>query len=283
MMDKIKEIGFIGLGSMGEPMAKNLLKAGFGVTVYNRNKDKAQACIALGAKPAKHPCDVLKTAEVVNGPHGISSSLRPGVIHLSMSTIAPATSKKLDAEHKEKGAVYLAATVSGRPAGAIAGTLWIFLAGENKAKEKVKPVLDALGKRTFDLGEESPNANVFKLAGNFLILSSIQALAEAFAFVEKNGLSPKQAGEIFTESLFSCQIYHTYAPLLAEQRFEPAGFALHLGFKDFRLLRAAAAESFIPMPLASLLHEQLLACMAHGCENMDWSVIGKLCRQNANL
>jgi len=283
-------IGFIGLGKMGLPMARQLLKSGYRLRVYNRDQKKMRDLVADGAIPASRPCDVLEDAdivitmvsndraleEIVHGEHGLFSHLVKGVIHLSMSTIAPTTSQKLAKEHQAKGAIYLAAPVSGRPEGAMEGKLWIFLSGENQAKEKVKPVLSAMGQRTFDLGEKPENANVFKLANNFLILSCVEALSEAFAYAEKNGLSSQLVGEIFTESLFSCPVYRTYAPIISKRKFSPAGFSLELGLKDFELLKESAKDLFEHMPFAKILHKHLLTAKAEGWQDMDWSSIARL-------
>lgn len=291
-----KPVGFIGLGMMGFPMAQNLLKGGIQLQVYNRSKEKATPLLAQGAKLANTPSEALDGAEIVismisndkvleeliNGPNGIATQLKPGVIHLSMSTVGPETSKKLEEEHRARGAVYLAAPVSGRPEGAAAAKLFIFLAGETKAKERVKPLLGLLGQRTFDLGEDAEKANLYKLINNFMILSAIEALAEGFAVAEKNGLSPKLVGEILTESLFASPIYKTYAPLIAEGKFDP-GFALDLGFKDIRLLQEVSRDSSVPMPFSDLLIEKMLTCMARGDDKKDWSCIASLSKEAANL
>lgn len=289
-------IGFIGLGKMGLPMARNLLKAGFHVQVYNRSHKKSEDLANEGAKAVKSPREVLNGAEVVitmisndkvledlvYGPHGLLEHMSPGTIHLSMSTVGPTTSRKLEKDHQAKGTHYLAATVSGRPEAAIAGKLWIFLAGEKKAKARVQPVLEKLGQKIFDIGDEAEKSNIYKLMNNFLIISAIQAIGEALTFAEKNGLSRKLMGEIIAESLFSCPIYRTYSPMIAEGRYE-AGFALELGYKDICLLKDVAQDSGTPMHLGSLVHEQLLTCMARGLKDKDWAVIAQLCRENANI
>jgi 3-hydroxyisobutyrate dehydrogenase-like beta-hydroxyacid dehydrogenase len=200
-----------------------------------------------------------------------------------MSTVSPETSKKLSEEHRARGAVYLAAPVSGRPEGAAAAKLFIFLAGEAKAKERVKPILELLGQRIFDLGTDAEKANLFKLIGNSLILSAIQTLSEGFTLAEKNGLPPKLVGEVLTDSIFACPVYKIYAPLLAEGKFEPAGFSLELGFKDTRLLQEVAKNSSVPMPISDLLYEKLSTCMSRGDEKKDWSCIASLCKEAADL
>lgn len=281
-----KSIGFIGLGNMGLPMARNLLKAGFTPYVYNRNKDKATQLIKEGAKLANTPSDILKDSKIVismvandealdnivNGVNGLAIRLQTGTVHLSMSTVSPSIVKKMKEEHLAKGACFLSAPVTGRPDMAAAGKLWIFLAGEKNAKQRVRPLLEVLGQKVFDLGEEAEHANIYKLINNFMITSSIEALAEAFALGEKNGLSPKLVGEVLTESQFACPIYKVYAPLLAQQTFDPAGFTLELGFKDLKLLKGQADQSLVAMPFLNYVYKQMKSCMDRGLEKKDWSI-----------
>jgi 3-hydroxyisobutyrate dehydrogenase-like beta-hydroxyacid dehydrogenase len=281
-----KSIGFIGLGNMGLPMAQNLLKAGFPLYVYNRNKNKASLLVKEGAKLANTPGDLLKDSRIVismvsndealdnivNGVNGLATRLQPGTVHLSMSTVSPSIVKKMKEEHLAKGAYFLSAPVTGRPDVAAAGKLWIFLAGEKNAKQRVRPLLEVLSQGIFDLGEEAEHANIFKLINNFMITSSIEALGEAFALGEKHGLSPKLVGEVLTESQFACPIYKVYAPLLAKQTFDPAGFTLELGFKDLKLLKEQADESFVVMPFLNYVFKEMQSCMESGLEKKDWSI-----------
>ena len=293
----MQHIGFIGIGSMGLPMARNLLRAGYPVSVYNRTRESAKVLESEGARLVDHPRDVLSEGgvvitilsndaaleQVVHGPGGLGEGLRQGHIHLSMSTVAPETSRKLDAFHKEKGAHYLVATVSGRPEGAAAQKLWIFLAGEPQAKKAVSPILNVLGQRTFDVGEDPTCGNVVKLCGNFLILSAIEALAEALTFAEKNGVTREAVAHVFTESLFACPIYQLYAKILVAKKYEPAGFKLNLGLKDIQLVLDAAKAKQVPMPLASLVYGRLLSAVAKGRSHMDWSAIGQAVSEDAGV
>ena len=183
-----------------------------------------------------------------------------------MSTVSPTMAKKMKEEHLAKGATFLSATVMGRPDLAAAGKLFIFLAGEKNSKQQVMPLLDIMGQRTFDLGEEAEQANIFKLMNNFMIISAIKALGEAFAYGEKNGLSSKRAAEVFTESQFACPIYKVYAPLIAIQQYEPAGFPLDLGFKDIRILQEEADHSSVSMPSLNPIIEEMKECISKGLE-----------------
>jgi 3-hydroxyisobutyrate dehydrogenase-like beta-hydroxyacid dehydrogenase len=143
------------------------------------------------------------------------------------------------------------------------------------------PLFTALGQKTFSIGEKPPAANLVKLSGNFLSASVIEALAEAIALIGKAGIDPRQYLEVLTSSLFTAPVYKIYGGLIAEQNFEPAGFAAGLGHKDIDLTLAAAETLRVPMPLASLLHDRFLTLLAQGGEQLDWSAIGQLAAKDA--
>jgi 3-hydroxyisobutyrate dehydrogenase-like beta-hydroxyacid dehydrogenase len=133
------------------------------------------------------------------------------------------------------------------------------------------PLLKALGQGIFDFGEAAGAANVVKLAGNFLIVSAIEAMAEAFTLAQKNGIDRTQVAELFGQTLFSCPIYQNYGRLIAQEQYEPAGFKLSLGLKDIDLILQTAKSSDMPMPLASLLHDRLITGVAKGKGDIDWA------------
>jgi 3-hydroxyisobutyrate dehydrogenase-like beta-hydroxyacid dehydrogenase len=171
--------------------------------------------------------------------------------------------------------------VFGRPEAAEAGQLFVVAAGDPAAVKEAGPVFEAIGQRTFAVSEEPKAANLVKLSGNFLIASVIEALGEAMALVGKQGIDRKAYLEILTSTLFNAPIYKTYGALIAERRFEPAGFAAPLGQKDIRLALAAAESLRVPMPIASLLRDRLLALLAQGGDHLDWSAIGALPARDA--
>ncbi|MGH8729631.1 MAG: NAD(P)-dependent oxidoreductase [Burkholderiales bacterium] len=191
-------IGFIGLGQMGEPMARNLMRAGFKLRIYNRTPEKAAALAAEGASAVTRPTDAVEPGgiavsmvandealeEVVAGNGGFGAALGQGGVHVSMSTVSPATARRLAEFHRRHGSTYVAAPVFGRPEAAAAKKLWVCVAGAQAAKERVRPVLEALGQAVYDLGEDPAGANVVKLAGNFLILSAVEAMAQAFTLAQ---------------------------------------------------------------------------------------------------
>jgi 3-hydroxyisobutyrate dehydrogenase-like beta-hydroxyacid dehydrogenase len=288
------KIGFIGLGHMGSGMAANLLKAGHVVSVYNRTTAKIEPLVSLGAEAAKSVADVSKNdavftmlandnavRSVVYGDKGILAHLAKGAIHISSSTISVDLSARLAADHAAAGQRFIAAPVLGRPDVAAAGKLYVIVAGEPDAVAAVGNLFEAVGQATFNISKTPKDANLVKLSVNFLIASVIESLGEAFALVTKGGVDRRQYLNVLTSTLFSVPVYKTYGALLADRKFEPAGFAAPLGHKDIRLALEAAEEMRVPMPLASLLNDRFLTLFAHGGEMLDWSAIGDLAGKDA--
>ena len=290
------DVGFIGLGHMGQAMARNLLKSGHRVTVYNRTRDKAEALGTEGAKVAGSPAEAWRNpvvitmladdaaveAVVFEDGAGLST-LDQGAVHISMSTISVALSDRLAEAHGKAGQSYVAAPVFGRPEAAAAAKLFIVAAGAQPAVARCMPLFDAMGQRTFVIGDKPSSANLIKLSGNFLIASMIECLGEAFALTRKGGIDPHAYLEILTSSLFSAPVYKTYGGLIADQQYEPAGFRMALGLKDIRLALTAADALAVPMPAASLVHDHFLAGLAQGEGDSDWSGLARLSARNAGL
>jgi 3-hydroxyisobutyrate dehydrogenase-like beta-hydroxyacid dehydrogenase len=291
------KVGFIGLGNMGSGMARNLIKAGHTVTVFNRTRSRAEALREAGAVVADSPGRAATGAEavitmladdhavedVVFGPGKILEALPAGAIHISASTISVAISRWLTAVHREKKQHYVAAPVFGRPEAAAAAKLFVVAAGDGAQIERCRPLFDAIGQKTFIAGEEPAMANVVKLAGNFLITTMIEGLAEAFAFARKSKVDAGQLLEILTGSLFPAPIYKNYGAMIAADKFEPVGFKLRLGAKDNRLVLGAAEEAAVPMPMASLVRDQFLAATAQGMADADWAAVARIVYKNAGL
>jgi 3-hydroxyisobutyrate dehydrogenase-like beta-hydroxyacid dehydrogenase len=290
------DVGFIGLGHMGQAMARNLLKAGHRLVVYNRTRSRAETLAAEGAAMADRPADACRgdavitmladdqaVESVIFGADNILAALAPGKAHISMSTISVALSQRLAEAHGRAGQTYLAAPVFGRPDVAAAGKLFVVAGGAADAVARHQTLFDAIGQRTFVIGERPEAANVVKLSGNFLITSVLESLGEAFALIRKWDIDQQRYLEILTNSLFSAPIYKTYGPIIAAQRYEPAGFKLSLGLKDVRLALAAAEAKNMPMPVASLVRDHFLAAVAHGEADSDWSALARVAARNAGL
>jgi 3-hydroxyisobutyrate dehydrogenase-like beta-hydroxyacid dehydrogenase len=291
------KVGFIGLGNMGSAMARNLIKAGHSLAVYNRTLSRAEAFASSGARVAETPADAATNAdalitmpaddaaveEVIFSPGNAIDALPAGAVHISMSTISVRLSRRLAESHSEKHQHYLAAPVFGRPDAADAAKLFIVAAGQAEQIERCRPLFDAMGQKTFIAGEEAQSANVIKLAGNFLITTVIESLGEAFAFGRKFGVDPHAFLDILTNTLFTAPVYRNYGSMIASDKFEPAGFKLPLGLKDNRLLLAAAEEAKVPMPMASLVHDRFVAALAQGLGESDWAAIARMSYKDAGL
>lgn len=290
-------VAFIGLGAMGESIATNLLKNHVKLYVYNRTKEKMQPLLDQGAialespKDAFHTCDIVFTmlandqalTTITCGEQGLLEKIRPGCIHVSMSTISPKLSTELEEKHAEKGAFYLAAPVFGRPDVAQKAQLFVCLAGDGNAKAKVTPLLNYIGKYIYDFGDKPEKANAVKLSGNFLILSVVEILAEAFAFAQKNGVEPQDLLTFLTETIFPSPVFKNYGAIVANQQFYPAGFKMSLGLKDIDLLLRTADHLKLPMPVAGILHDRLMVGLANGRENYDWSAIAMTQMEEAGI
>jgi 3-hydroxyisobutyrate dehydrogenase-like beta-hydroxyacid dehydrogenase len=291
------KVGFIGLGSMGAGMSRKLIEAGHDLVAYNRTRSRAQEIQSLGARVADTASEAAVGVEalitmladdravqdVIFEPGRAIESLPEGAVHISMSTISVDLSRRLAKSHAEKRQNYIAAPVFGLPDAAAAGKLFIVSAGPSEVIEKCRSLFAAMGQKTFMINEDAPAANLIKLSGNFLTTTVIESLAEGFALMRKAGVDPQKFLEVLTESMFSAPVYKTYGGIISSEQFEPARFKLPLGFKDNRLLLAAAEEASVPMPMASLMHDRFVAALAQGLKDADWSAVARVAYKNAGL
>jgi 3-hydroxyisobutyrate dehydrogenase-like beta-hydroxyacid dehydrogenase len=279
---------------MGAAMAANLVRAGHEVTVFNRSRGKNRALLELGAREASTVAEACRgeavitmladdhaLADVVLSGGGVLQSLSGDAVHVSMSTVSVELSKKMAQTHAERGQRFIAAPVFGRPEAAAAGKLFIVSAGDPQAIAHCKPLFDAMGQKTFSIGSEPSAANLVKLSGNFLIASAIEALGEAIALVGKSGIDKETFATLISSSIFPAPVYAIYGDLIAKGKFQPAGFAAPLGFKDVRLVLSAAENLQVPMPLGNLLHDRFQRLLNQGGEALDWSAIGGLAAHDA--
>jgi len=290
-------IGFIGLGNMGSGMARRLIDAGHTLTVYNRTRRRAEPFRALGIdvadtiRDAAAKADVLismvaddqAVEEVVFPPGDALHALPSGAVHVSMSTVSVAMSRRLADAHHEGRQHYVGAPVFGRPEAAASGKLFVVAAGPDDQVRRCQPVFDAVGQKTFNVGSDAPAANVIKLAGNFMISAMIESLAESVALARKHEVDPHVLLDVLTGSLFSAPIYRTYGSILLEQKFDPPGFKLPLGMKDNTLVLEAAQAARVSMPVASLLHDHFVTALAMGLGESDWSAVARVTYRNAGL
>jgi 3-hydroxyisobutyrate dehydrogenase-like beta-hydroxyacid dehydrogenase len=288
------KIGFLGLGSMGEPIAANLIKAGHQVTVWNRTASKAGPLVKQGATLAKEVAEASRNEAVctmVADDHalrqmlegGLLAALPKGGVHISISTISVVLAEELKTLHSDRQQLYVSAPVFGRPEAAAAKKLWVVAAGDTAAIAKARPVLEAIGQQVVEIGEDPVQANIAKIGGNFLIASAMEAMGEALALVGRYGVDPVKYMEFLSSTLFAAPIYKNYGMKIARQEYEPVGFRAPLGLKDVRLAIAAGEAKTVPLPLASLLHDQMLTTIAHYGEEVDWSSIGRLAAEHAGI
>ena len=282
---------------MGRAIAGSLLGAGHELAVYNRSAERAAPFGERGARIAATPAEAARDAEVVFSmladdaaveavtfaEHGLLAGLAPGAVHVSASTISVALSERLSAAHAAAKQGYVAAPVFGRPEAAAAKQLWVLAAGAPDAIERSLPALQAMGRGVTRLGDTASAANVVKLTGNFLIASMIEALGEAFALTRKAGILPEVFLELFMDVFARSAIFENYAQLIAQGRYEPAGFKLSLGSKDLRLALAAGDALHVPLPFASILRDQFLTALANGKGELDWSSLAELAAERAGL
>jgi 3-hydroxyisobutyrate dehydrogenase-like beta-hydroxyacid dehydrogenase len=291
------KVGFIGLGNMGSVMARSLIKAGQTLTVYNHTPSRAEEFRSLGATMAATAAEAASGAEalitmvtddnavedVIFGQGKVLESLPAGAVHISMSTMGVAMSHRLVAAHRERKQNFIAAPVFGRPDAAAAGKIFIAVAGSAEQITRCQPLFDAMGQKTFVVGDDPPAATLVKITGNFLITTVIESLAEAFALIRKSGVDPDKFLDVITGTLFAAPIYRTYGAMIAADNFEPVGFRMPLGMKDNRLVLAAAEDAAVPMPMASLIRDRMLAAMAQGMAEADWAAIARISFREAGL
>ncbi len=290
-------IAFLGLGKMGEPMARRLLEAGLPLTVYNRTAEKTAALVAAGATTADTPAEAVSAGgvvftmvandaaleEVTLGDHGFLNRLGEGGVHISLSTIGVKTATHMGNIHAKAGAAYLCAPVFGRPPAAAAGQLGVAISGDPTAKARIRPLLEPLSRRVDDFGDAPGAANLVKLAGNFMIGSAIEALAEACALVEKGGVDRQAFVDLLSNTLFDCPVYKIYGDGIAQSVYQPAGMRLVLGLKDIELVLDAAHGMGVAMPLGSLIRDRLIRAVTGGHGEDDWMAADVVAREDAGL
>jgi 3-hydroxyisobutyrate dehydrogenase-like beta-hydroxyacid dehydrogenase len=286
------EVGFLGLGAMGRAMAANLLKAGHHVRVWNRSRAPVDELARQGAEPVKGArmafggivFSMLADDDAVREiflAQGLVEAAPPDTVHVNMATISVGFAEMLATEHRRHGVQYVAAPVFGRPDAAAAGKLNIVAAGDAAAIDRVQPLLDVIGQRTWRVGSEPRQANAVKLAGNFMIASAIESMAESAVMVERYGVASAELLNVMTNTLFAAPAYQNYGALIVDRRYEPAAFRLALGLKDLRLVLAAGEAARTPMPFASVLRDHLLEAVAQGDGERDWAALAEVARRHA--
>ena len=285
----MSEIGFLGLGAMGLPMAARLVEAGYDVVVWNRSPGPAAALAASGATPAPTPEEALARPLVVSmlandaAVDDVFTAERLAgascEVHINMASLSIECARDQHHRHDAAGIAYVAAPVMGRSSVAAAGQLNIVAAGPAATIDRVAPVLDVLGKRTWVVGDDPARANLVKIGVNYNLIHTLQTLGESVALMERGGVDPSLFVRLLTDTAYTGSAYAGYGPMIAERRYTPAGFSLPLGLKDLRLAEAAAAEYGAALPSASVLRESFLRALERAdLAEHDWSAIAEVIR-----
>jgi 3-hydroxyisobutyrate dehydrogenase-like beta-hydroxyacid dehydrogenase len=294
------DIGLVGTGPMGLGIGMSLLREfapqGHTVTVYNRTAAKAAPLVAAGARLAKSPAEAAAGDVVLSivaddaaiamltlADDGILSGLKREAVHIGMSTVTVDMADRLVAAHEAAKRRYVSAPVMGRPQAAVTGDIFIAAAGAQADIAYVKPVFDAIAKGTVVVGENPVQANLMKLDINHLVHCVVEGLSEFFALAEKGGVSPSIARELLIGTAFNAPIYQRFSQLILQKKFAPGSASARLAFKDNRAIIAAGEKYGAPLPFASILHDRLVALIAQGDAEIDYTAISRLVRRSAGL
>ena len=288
------KVGFIGLGQMGRPMAERLLGAGHELKVYNRTRKATEPLAAAGARVAEEPqalldCEVLVSmlsddaaVAAVWLDSGLAARLPKGGLHLNMSTISMELAGQLAAAHAKGGSLYVSGPVFGRPAVAAQGQLDVIAGGPPEGIARCEPLLKAMAKQVFPVGEDAAKANAVKIIRNFLLATVIESLGEAFALARKSGVPAADFLNILTSTNLSAPAYKNFGKMIVDQAFAP-GFALPLGLKDVELALATAKAHGVPLPSGELVRANMRKAIAAGRGQQDWVGLAGHLAQEAGL
>jgi len=296
MSEAVRHVGFIGLGRMGAAMARNIMKAGFTLTVYNRTAAKMQPFLDAGAAGATSAAEAATGADVVvtslmddasvldavEGASGVLRELRPGAVHVGTTTISPRCARTLAALHAAHGSDYVAAPVVGRPDVAEVGQLISFVAGDAGAIARCQAVVSAYSRAVIPVSATPAVANSLKLAVNYMLCAIVDLIGQVFVFGDKSGIDPQYL-DMVTQTMFSHAGLQEYAARMRERRFDDVGFDLLGGLKDVQLILEASTETRVPLPFANVVRDKALTAVAHGLGAKDVSVAYEMTRMSAGL
>jgi 3-hydroxyisobutyrate dehydrogenase-like beta-hydroxyacid dehydrogenase len=289
-------VGFIGLGNLGTPIALNLLESGYSLQVFNRSPEKTipfrekGAGVASSIKELAENCGIICSVvsndealyEITAGKDGLANRMRAGAIHISMSTVSPRLAMELADLHAAAKSGYLAAPVMGRPEAAVQKKLGICLAGDGASKSRVRTLLQDLGAASvYDFGADPAAANVVKLCVNFLLASSVEAMAEAFALAGSYGVNQEDFLALLGSGLFNCPAFKTYGRMILDRKFQPASFTVQLGLKDIGLVLEAAEGRPVSMEQALVIKKRLDQTVAKGRGDWDFSAFSMMAGESS--
>ena len=291
------KIAFIGLGNMGSGIAACIQKAGFDLTVWNRTAAKADTLVAAGAKLAATAREAVANAEIVitclmddqsildmmTGETGVLSAMKPGAVHLCVTTISPVCADSLAKLHREHGTRYLSGPVVGRPDAAAAGQLTTYLAGDADTVALVEPICASYARMVIDISERPPVANSMKLCVNYFAVSLLELMGEIYAFAERSGVPTEEVNDFFHHA-FAAPVLKMYATKIRTRDFDGAkGFAMTAGLKDVTLMQSAHERLGVPFEIGAIIRNKMQAGLADGMTDRDWSAIYEVTRRQAGL
>jgi 3-hydroxyisobutyrate dehydrogenase-like beta-hydroxyacid dehydrogenase len=282
-------VGFIGLGRMGQGMARRILSGGDNLAVHDAVTSQITDIVAAGATAAASVAEVCKDRDVVVTmlvedaavtdvalrPGGIRDSLPAGAIHLAMGTYGVTAIRALAAAHADAKQFLVAAPVLGRPDMAASGQLGIVAAGPEDAVQRCQPLFELIGRRTFLAGTPPEAATVIKLANNLVLGCAMVAMGEGFSLVRKYGVEPQVLYEVMTEGLFSAPAYKGYGKTMVDQTYDHVGSPITVGLKDANLIQAAADLARVPLPSFNVYRDRLLGAVAHGDGDKDQAALAR--------
>ena len=288
--------GIIGAGRMGVAIGEKLISKGYKLKVYNRTSDKVKGLVELGAQSVRSIEELADVRTIITmvsddkalldialASGGLVEAMRVGSVHVAMSTVDPATVLRLAGAHSEAGQFLVSAPVFGTPDDVRRDQVVTCVSGNVQAKDAATTLLGSIAKSVFDVGTEPHLANIVKLTGNFIMASAIEALAEGFALAEKNGLERETVAEVLCNTIFGCPVYKGYGFSMARNEYSPVGFTLKLALKDLLLIEGISTRSYVPVPMANVVKEKLLARLAKSGDADDWATLGVEARENAGL
>jgi 3-hydroxyisobutyrate dehydrogenase-like beta-hydroxyacid dehydrogenase len=282
-------VGFVGLGRMGQGMARRILDAGHDLCVFDVVASQAEPFAKAGARVAASVADLAADrdiaitmlvedsvlGEVALGPRGLRAALPRGAIHLVMGTHGVAIIREVEAGHRDAGQTLVAGPVLGRPDLAAAGQLGIVAAGPEAAVTRCTDLFKVIGRRTFLAGAKPESATAIKLANNAVLGCAMVAMAEGFALVRKYGVAPQVFQDVMTEGLFAAPAYKVYGQKMVDESYDQVGSPITVGLKDANLIMATAGLAGVPMPSHNVYRDRLLGAVAHGDGNRDQAVLAR--------
>lgn len=290
------KVTFLGLGNMGSGMARNILNAGFDLTVWNRTLSKTESLAAAGAAVAASIPEAVSSADViisslmddqsvldnVSGESGLIANMKPGATHVCVTTISPGLADRLLQMHRDAGTEYVSCPVLGRPDAAVEGSLIALVAGSEAGLEAAKPVIDTFTNVVMPVGTLPSHAATLKLCLNYTVISSIELMSEIYTCCDKSGLSLEEV-EGYFKIIYGFPVLHMYAEKIRKREFADGGFRMTGGLKDVQLMLDTAANLGTRFEIGEIVKGKMQEGLKAGYQDLDWSAIYEVTRSRSGL